>query len=146
MEFGPRRHCYPDAFFDVGGSQQRLPGPGENRDFNRTPQRIDRERITSVETNGTNVAAAKTVLTNDFAGGRGKFLLGVGNPNPVNGRGVLQTSQVRVQAKHGWARLRSVTANSFEHSAAIVQSVRGDMNRGRSPGDDLAVLPNPLRS
>src|ERR1700723_511276 len=106
MEFGPPRHRYPHTFFDVRSSQQRLPGPGENRDFDRTPQWIDGERITSVETNGTNVAAAKAILTNDFAGGRGKFLLGVGNPNPVNGGGVVQTSQVRVQAKHRRPRLR----------------------------------------
>ena len=62
--------------------------------------------------------------------------------HPVDLRGVLQPAHVRVEPEAGRPLRRRVAARALEHAAAVVDDVRGDVNRRVLPLDQLAVHPD----
>jgi hypothetical protein len=95
-------------------------------------------------TDRPNITVQKAIAVNDFAYAVNQFLIIERDADTVNFARRIKSLKMSVEPEECGTILRVVTAYSFEYTAPIMQSVRGNMHSGRRPGDDLTIHPYPF--
>ena len=148
---GVGRHARPGGDLHVAAFLERLfaevgaPVPQHDRGVDGTGERVHAERFVAAIEDRTDVARLHLVRANRVEDGILPARQVERILHPVDLRGVLQPLHVRVEPEAGRSLRRGVAAGAFEHAAAVVDDVRGDVDGRVLPRHQLAVHPDLAR-
>src|SRR5439155_23753431 len=124
----PRADLHVDALLGRIVTEVFAPLPEENRDVDRTGERIDAEGLVPAVDDRPDVARAEGIRADRVEDSVGESRTGMRRVHPVDLRRVEEPLDVGVESEARRAFRRRVTAGAFEYAAAVMNDVRGDVN------------------
>ena len=121
-----------------------IPRKRDDGDLERAPAGNDAEIAVAVEGDGTDVALREAVDRHDVEDSRPQLLQRVRQLHVEDLRRVPEALEVVTEPEHGRALGGLVGPHALEDAGAVVEAVRGEVDRGVGPVDELAVAPDLL--